>query len=717
MNILQILPSLDVGGVETGTVDLARYLVGHGHKAVVVSGGGRLVRQLDEMGAVHYSLPVGRKDVFTMVSMVKAVADIIRKNDIDIVHARSRVPALAAFWACRMTGTVFITTAHGYYKKRPLSEVMGWGRYVIVASNIMAKHMVSDFAVPFDRIRLIPRGVDLKAFTYREPSGYQPQGFTIGMVSRITPLKGHADFIKAVAILNRQIPRLRAVIVGSAPKEKYKEDLELLIRRLGLAGTIEFLGSREDVPAVMKELDVLVSATVTPEAFGRSIIEANASGVPVVATRVGGVVDIVEDGRTGLLCEAGDPKGMAQKILALYRDRKLGEELAASARKRAEQDFGAEKMAARTVAVYEEALKVARVLVIKLSAVGDVILAVPSLRAIRQKFKDAVIKVLVGLQAREIIDRCPYVDDRIVCDFKGRDRGMKGLMRLGQALRKENFDIVIDLQNNRKSHMLAFLSFALARYGYDNGKLSRLLNRRIKNDAPYLNPVEHQFRVLKLAGVKPQDERLELWPSEADERYALDLLRENWVTISQGVAGIHVRASARWATKNWPPEYIADLSDKIASGFNMRVVLTGSKEDAPLAQAIARRARSKPIVAAGRTSIMELACLIKHFKVFLTPDSAPMHIAAAVGTPFIALFGPTDPSRHLAPAERCIVMKKALECSPCYKPTCSKDYKCMKKITVNEIFEAMKPFLAKEPEHTNESRPFNAEKLEGERTG
>ncbi|MBN1526732.1 MAG: lipopolysaccharide heptosyltransferase II [Candidatus Omnitrophica bacterium] len=707
MNILQILPSLDVGGVETGTVDLARYLVGHGHKTVVVSGGGRLVRQLDAMGAVHYSLPVGKKDIFTFFGMARAVADIIRKHDIDIVHARSRVPAMIAFWACRMTGTVFITTAHGYYKKHPLSEVMGWGKYVIVASNIMAKHMVSNFGVPFERIRLIPRGVDMEAFTYRETSTHKAQGFTVGMVSRITPLKGHADFIKAVAVLNRQIPRLRAVIAGSAPKEKYKEDLELLIRRLGLAGTVEFLGSREDVPAVMKELDVLVSATVTPEAFGRSIVEAQASGVPVVATRVGGVVDIVEDGKTGLLCEAGDPKGMAQKILALYKDRKLWEELAVDGRKRAEEEFEVGKMTARTMAVYEEALKVARVLVIKMSAVGDVILAVPSLRAIRRKFKDAVIKVLVGLQSREILDRCPYADDRIVCDLKGRDKGLKGLLRLAQALRKENFDIVIDLQNNRRSHLLAFMSFALARYGYDNGKFSRLLNRRIKNDAPYLNPVEHQFRVLKMAGIKAQDEGLELWPSAADEKHALDLLKENWVTISQGVVGIHVRASSRWATKNWPAEYIADLSDRIASEFNMRVVLTGSKEDEALAQAIARRARSKPIVAAGRTSLLELACLIRHFKVFLTPDSAPMHIAAAVGTPFIALFGPTDPSRHVAPAERCIVMKKGLDCSPCYKPSCSREHKCMRKITVSEVFGAMKPFLAKEPEHKNESTAVN----------
>jgi lipopolysaccharide heptosyltransferase II len=698
MNILQILPSLDIGGVETGTVDMARGLVERGHKAVVVSGGGRMVKELDAIGVRHYTLPVGKKSLFGMLRSAGELKNIIRSEDIDIVHARSRVPAITAYFACRSTERVFITTAHGYYKKHLMSEAMGWGKRVIVASNIMARHMASDFGVPYDRIRLIPRGVDLKRFYFRDPGESPREGYVIGMVSRITPLKGHSDFIKAVSILRRQIPGLKAVIVGQAPKDKYREDLEILIKRLGLTGVVELTGPRGDVQEVMRGFDILVSATTTPEAFGRVIIEAQASGVPVVATRVGGVVDIIEDGRTGLLCAPANPSDMAAKVLKAYRDRALCISMAIAARKNVETDYTLDKMVDRTVAVYEEALKVKNILVIKLSALGDVILSVPSLRSIRARYPVARIKVLVGSRSREALDNCPYIDDRIVCDFKGRHRGIRGIISLGSALRKECFDIAIDLQNSRKSHMLAFLSLAPLRYGYDNGKFSFLLNKRIRDDAPYLNPVEHQMRTLSCAGIKDAGKELALWPSSHDMEEAEAFLSENWIKPSQTLVGINVMASARWASKNWPPSYIAELCDALARDFNARVVLTGAEQDSAFAAEIARVARSKPLVAAGRTGIMTMAGLMKHFRVYVTPDSAPMHVAAGMGTPFVALFGPTDPARHLPPSRDCVVLYKGgeMKCSPCYKAGCNKKVTCMRRITVKDVLDAVRGFLARE---------------------
>ena len=698
MNILQILPSLDVGGVETGTIDLAKYLVARGHKAITVSSGGRLVRELDAIGARHYNLPVGKKSIFTIVRMIKELRDIIRKEDIDIVHARSRVPAIIAYFACKASGKAFITTAHGYYKKHLMSEAMGWGKYVIVASNIMAKHMVDHFGVPYDRIRLIPRGVDLDRFRFRDPVTYRSPWFVIGMVARITPLKGHADFIKAVSILSRQIPNLKAVIVGEAPKEKYREDLELLVRRLGLINTISFLPATNDVPDIMKGLDVIVSATITPEAFGRVIIEAQASGVPVVATQVGGVVDIIEERKTGLLCASQNPQEMAGNILELHKDRRLWTDLAIESRKHVESCFNLNKMMDKTITVYEEAIEIVNILVIKISAIGDVILSVPSLRAIRARYPKANIKVLVGMQSMEVLDRCPYINDKIVCDLKGKDRGLIGLWRLGRELRSSCFDIVIDLQNSKSSHILAALSLAALRYGYDNKKFSFLLNKRIRDDAPHLDPIEHQFRTLKAAGIKPQDKCLALWPSEAEEKQVDKLLAESWMKPSVGLVGINVRASSRWVSKNWPISNIAELCDRLAKEFNIRAVLTGAEEDAGFAQAIAKVSKSKPIVAAGKTSILELASLIGRFRVYLTPDSAPMHIASSVGTPCVALFGPTDPERHVAPSKHCMVISKKneLKCSPCYSPNCVKNFACMKKITVGEVLTAMQPYLKEE---------------------
>ena len=678
---------MEVGGVETGTLDLARYLVAHGHAAVVVSGGGGLVSELEKAGARHYALPVGKKSLFTMFAMIGELRDIITQHDIDIVHARSRVPALIAFIACRLTNRIFITTAHGHYRKGFFSKAMSWGRYVIVASHSMAKHMTDGFHVPHERLRLIPRGVDLSTFPLKEPKR-RGRDFTIGMVARITPLKGHADFLKAVSLVARDIPQLKVVIVGSAPKEKYREDLELLIRGLGLTRTVEFAGPRQDVSAVMRSLDLLVSATVTPEAFGRVIIEAQASGVPVIATKVGGVVDIIEDGATGLLCLPRDPKDMASKILRLYRDRDLGATIVAAARKRVEEQYSLTVMMERTLVVYGEALDCSNILVIKLSAVGDVILSVPSLRALRGRYPHARITVLVGIAARAVLGRCPYIDETIVYDPQGKHKGGVGLWKLGVLLRQHCFDSVIDLQNNRKSHILAFLSMATYRYGYDNGKWSFLLNRKQKDDAPYLDPLDHQFRTLRLAGVKPVNKALELWPSTYDEKYADTFLANNWIKPGHPLVAINVRASARWLSKNWPPSYIAELCDRLAKELHVRVVLTGAKADAAFAAYIMKLTRSKPINAVGKTDILELASLMTRCNVLITPDSAPMHIAAAMRVPFIALFGPTDPRRHLPGTGSAVLFWKndEVRCAPCYRPSCQRKVTCMKRITVDEIF-------------------------------
>ena len=126
----------------------------------------------------------------------------------------------------------------------------------------------------------------------------------------------------------------------------------------------------------------------------------------------------------------------------------------------------------------------------------------------------------------------------------------------------------------------------------------------------------------------------------------------------------------------------------------MRAILTGTKEDSDFIEKIKEKTTSKPIDAAGKISILELAGLIKKCKVYITPDSAPMHIASAVGTPFIALFGPTDPARHVAASGPHVVIRKELKCSPCYNPNCMKKIKCMNGITVDEVFAAVKNILS-----------------------
>ncbi|MEA3306037.1 MAG: lipopolysaccharide heptosyltransferase II, partial [Candidatus Omnitrophota bacterium] len=703
MNILQILPALDLGGVERGTVDFARYLTLNGHKSVVVSGGGKLMCRLDEVGSRHYLLPAGKKSPFTIILAINRMCGIIRKENIDIVHARSRVPAIIGFIAAKITHRTFITTAHGYYNTHLPGRAISWGRFVIVAGRDMARHMIEDFGIPRERIRLIPRGVDLNEFKFvkkdilkSESAEVKKTNFVIGIISRITPLKGHTDFLRAAAIIARKVPGLKVLIIGKAPpsKAKYMEELQLLARRLGISNIVDFMGSREDIAALLPQFDVLVLSTRTPEAFGRVIIEAHAVGVPVVATRVGGVVDIIRDGENGLLTFPEDPHSVAEAVLRLFGDKHLICSLTQKARDKVEEKYSLKLMAEKTLQVYEEALNLKKILVIKISALGDVILSIPSLKALRKKFPGAVIKVLTGLPSADVFRGCPYINESIIYGRESKGSRIKGFTKLASRLRREDFDIVVDLQNSRKSHLLSFLSMAGFRYGYDNGKWGFLLNKRVKDTQGALGPVSHQFRTLKFLGIEKNGETLELWPSKEDENWADNFLGENWIIDKRAMVGINLGASGRWQSKKWKAEYIAQLCDELAKRHNIRVLLTGIDRDMETAREITRQSSSKPIISAGKTDILRLASLIKRCRVYVTTDSAPMHIAAGMGVPFVALFGPTDPKRHVPEVENYTVLTGSVKCSPCYKPSCGgKISRCMKSIKVEEVLAAVEGFL------------------------
>jgi lipopolysaccharide heptosyltransferase II len=280
----------------------------------------------------------------------------------------------------------------------------------------------------------------------------------------------------------------------------------------------------------------------------------------------------------------------------------------------------------------------------------------------------------------------------IVCDFKNKDKGTKGFLSLTTALRKRRFDMVIDLQNNRRSHVLSYLTLAPQRFGYDNQKLGFLLNRRIKDQNPGIDPVTHQFRILKMLDIDLKNPHLELWPTEEDQNYVDEFLKEQWLSANQKIIGINISASKRWLTKSWPLRHIKELCEELGHR-DIRIVLTGTDQDSALADTlVAGIKNTKLINACAKTTINQLACLIKRCSVYISSDSAPLHIAAAMDTPFVALFGPTDSGRHLPPAKDFVVMKKDLPCSPCYRPKCN-SRKCMELIKPEEVLEAIDKLL------------------------
>ncbi|MBD3425767.1 MAG: lipopolysaccharide heptosyltransferase II [Candidatus Omnitrophica bacterium] len=706
MNILQLVPKLNIGGVEKGTIEVARYLTLNGHKAVVASGGGKLEKKLAAIGARHYKVPVGRKNPFLMIYAYFMIRRIIARENIDIVHARSRVPALVSYFAARSMHRTFITTAHGQYKKHLISRVMGWGKIVIAANETMARHMKENFQVPVQKISVIPRGVDLKKFSYVDPGEKDPKVFRIGMISRFSPLKGHLDFLKAASYVSRRMSNVRIVLMGdrNSAKEEYMKKIEMTIRRLGLEPVVEFVPSDQEVDEVMQGMHVLVSANREQEAFGRSIIEAQARGVAVVATKVGGVAETVDDGVTGLFCRPGDPQDMAHKILRYAEDADFTRRVTKTARKHVEENFSLDKMMNLTFSTYRSALSRKNILIFKISSLGDIVLSTPSIRAMRKKFPTASIKVLVDVKFRQVLEKCPYIDEVITSDLKGRDRGI-GFFRLSARLRAEDFDLSIDLQNNRKSHLLAFLTAIPERYGFDNGKLSFLLNRKISMPAKPVPPVKHQKCLLGLLGITGMDEELELWTDKKCDKWAEEYLASNWLKKDQRIVAFSLSASRKWSSKNWTLSQFVELAEKLESEKSIRVLLIGAAEDRARALKFVKKTAAKPINAVGMTDIPQLVALIKRCDALLTGDSAPMHIAAAVGTPFVAIFGPTDPKRHLSPADNFRFFHKRIKCAPCYRPVCNRDKKCMSLVSPEEVFEAVMEVM----DLTPEKRPQSSE--------
>ena len=694
MHILQLLPTLEVGGVERGVLDLAKGLIARGHRVSVVSSGGTLVEPLTKLGAMHYQLPVQEKSLTTMAHCIPAVAQLIRSTGVDIVHARSRVPAWIGWAAARRSQRPFVTTAHGFYRPHPASRVMMWGRVVIAPSEALARHLTEQFRVPKERLRLIPRGVDLDEFR-QQPLPQTHEGpWRIGVFGRLSPIKGQDVAVRACARLIQKGVPIKLVLAGDAPGSPARQALDALIASVKLQEAVEWLGVRQDIARLIGSVDIVLVPSTYPESFGRGVIEAQAVGRPVIASRLGALAELIDDGQTGLLVPPRDPTALAEAIERFIRDPALRARCAQQARAQVEAKWSLSQMVEQTLAVYDECLSRPRILIWKLSALGDVVLSIPSLRAIRRKFPKAQVTLAVGRSAYEVVAHCPYLDDIIIYDGTRKDRGLLGQWKFLQRLRAGRFDRSIDFQNSRKTHLMAWCADIPIRIGYRR-KFGWLLNAGVRLPRVVLAPIAHQHHLLRKSGIEPDGDQLELWPSALDEQAAQRLLNLPPSTIHlPPLVGMHPGGSGRWKTKRWDLKRWAAVCNALTKQ-GVRVVVTGGPEEQALGGKLLQLTSPAPHLVIGQTNLMELACLIKQCDVFLSHDSSALHLAAAVGTPTVALFGPTDPARHLPPNFKGEVIKKDVFCSPCYSPRCRTiTHACMTRISVEEVLRAILGQLA-----------------------
>ena len=360
--VVQLLPALGAGGVERGTVEIARALVEHGHRAIVVSAGGRLVPALQAAGAEHVALDVGRKSLLTL-RQVKPLARLLLDSGVHILHARSRLPAWIGVLALRRLGPAapqLVTTVHGPYSVNPYSAVMTRGKCIIAISNFIRDYILDNYPQTDPaRIRVIPRGVSALEF----PPGYRPPHVwrerwerefpalrgrvLLTLPARVTRWKGQEDFIHMVGLLRAGGTDVHGLIVGAVEprRQGFLRELEQQARRAGLAQHIAFPGHRDDVREIMSVSAAVLSLARIPEAFGRTALESLSLGVPVVGYDHGGTSEILRAIFPGGLVPPGDVAAAAARVSAILRQRPQIP---------AQHPYPLQRMVDETLAVYAE---------------------------------------------------------------------------------------------------------------------------------------------------------------------------------------------------------------------------------------------------------------------------------------------------------------------------------------------------------------------------
>ena len=307
LTVVQVLPALESGGVERGTLEVGKYLVEQGHRSIVISAGGRMVDQLEREGSEHVTWAIGEKSLWTL-RLIPKLRRFLRENKVDILHARSRMPAWVCYLAWKSmdpkTRPRFVTTVHGMYSVNAYSAVMTKGERVIAVSNTVRDYLVKNFpAMDASRIIVIPRGIDPISY----PGGYRPSAAwltawqaqfpqltgkrVITLPGRITRLKGHEDFITLMSRLKSAGELVHGLIVGGAEakKQAYLGELREKVAAGGLEDCITFAGQRSDLREIMAVSDLVLSLSTKPESFGRTVLEALSLGTPVIGYDHGGV--------------------------------------------------------------------------------------------------------------------------------------------------------------------------------------------------------------------------------------------------------------------------------------------------------------------------------------------------------------------------------------------------------------------------------------------
>jgi len=368
ITVAQMLPDLDEGGVEQGTLEMGRYLSRRGHRSLVISRGGRLVGRLEDEGSRHISMPfIGEKSPRCLLHLY-SLRQLIRKSHVDVLHLRSRLPAWVGYLAWKSLPSAarprLVTTFHGFYSINAYSAVMAKGEKIIAVSNAIAAHIQSSYHIPRERIVTIHRGVDPNVFDPQKVSADRVETlrrqWNLGncttpillLPARVTRLKGHDLLIQALGAMPQK-PWTLICAGDFDPDGDYFKHLEGICSQLGVTARVLFVGHCNDMPAAMRLADIVVSASSRPESFGRTMVEAQALERPVIASGHGGSLETVEEGHTGWRFAPGRVHSLRQTLEQAFGAEHKWAVMGRSGRLRVIEHFSLSRMCERTLDLYQ----------------------------------------------------------------------------------------------------------------------------------------------------------------------------------------------------------------------------------------------------------------------------------------------------------------------------------------------------------------------------
>jgi len=337
--------------------------------------------------------------------------------------------------------------------------------------------------------------------------------------------------------------------------------------------------------------------------------------------------------------------------------------------------------------------EVQRILIIKMSSLGDVVHALPVLTAVRRRFPEAYIAWLVRGAAEELVAGHQALDITYVLG-RTSDSAEAGLWRfhsawrLARALRAERFDLSLDLQGLFRASVFGWLARARWRVGFRNHQELTFLfnNLAVIPDRRDLHAVDGYLAFAHYLDAPVEPVEFGLPVHEQDREWADDFLHRHGAAEAECVVAL--MPGARWETKRWPPDRFAAVAELIAQRFDVRFLITGGPDDRTAAQAIAALTSGARVIdATGQTRLRQLSALLMRCRLAITNDSGPMHLAAALGVPIVAIFGPTDPRRVGPYGEGHRVIRAGLDCAPCYRRRCN-TLECMRRIPPAEVAQA-----------------------------